>query len=90
MRKPTIWFPNRSDTKRVVLVQKMARGWKFFISKVEKLYYPCSKNKGADQIHSYCEADLHLCFRIIYEDCWFSHVAAHMLDKTPVNVELDV
>ena len=30
--------------------------------KVEKLYYPCSENKGADQLRSYCEADLRLCF----------------------------
>ena len=28
------------------------------------MYYPCSENKGADQLHSYCEADLRLCFRI--------------------------
>ena len=27
-------------------------------------YYPCSENKGTDQLHSYCEADLRLCFRI--------------------------
>ena len=27
--KPTIWFPNRSDTNRPVQSQKMARGWKF-------------------------------------------------------------
>ena len=26
--------------------------------------YPCSENKGADQLRSYCEADLRLCFRI--------------------------
>ena len=24
----------------------------------------CNENKGADQLRSYCEADLHLCFRI--------------------------
>ena len=24
----------------------------------------CSENKGADQLRSYCEADLHLCFRL--------------------------
>ena len=30
----------------------------------EKLYYPNSENKGADQLRSYCEADLRLCFRI--------------------------
>ena len=28
------------------------------------MYYPCSENKGADQLRSYCEADLCLCFRI--------------------------
>ena len=28
------------------------------------MYYPCSENKGPDQLRSYCEADLHLCFRI--------------------------
>ena len=30
----------------------------------EELYYPCSENKGADQLRSYCEADLRLCFRL--------------------------
>ena len=28
------------------------------------MYYPYSENKGADQLSSYCEADLRLCFRI--------------------------
>ena len=28
------------------------------------MYYPCSKNKGADQLRSYREADLRLCFRL--------------------------
>ena len=28
----------------------------------EELYYPCSENKGADQLRSYCEADLRLLF----------------------------
>ena len=59
-----MWFPNRSDTNRAVQAQKMARDWKFWIQKVEELYYSCSENKGADQLHSYCEADLCLCFRI--------------------------
>ena len=26
------------------------------------MYYPCSENKGADQLCSYCTADLRLCF----------------------------
>ena len=29
-----------------------------------ELYYPSSENKGADQLHSYCKADLRLCFRL--------------------------
>ena len=28
------------------------------------MYYPSSENKGADQLRSYCEADLRLCFLI--------------------------
>ena len=42
----------------------MARSLKFPIKKVEGLYYPCSENKGADQLRGYREADLRLCFRI--------------------------
>ena len=64
MRKPTMLFPNRSDTNRAVQAEKIARDGKFWIWKVEELYYPCSENKGADQLRSYCEADLRLCFRI--------------------------
>ena len=64
MRKLTMSFLNRSDTNRAVQAQKMARGWNLWILKVEKLYYPCSENKGADHLCNYCEADLHLCFRI--------------------------
>ena len=29
MRKPTMWFPKRSDTNRAVQAQKMVRDWKF-------------------------------------------------------------
>ena len=64
VRKPTIWIPTRSDTNQSVQLQKMVRSLKFWILKVEELYYPCSENKGADQLRSYCEADLRLCFRI--------------------------
>ena len=30
-----------------------------------ELHYPSSENKGADKLRSYCEADLHLWFRIV-------------------------
>ena len=42
----------------------MARGLKFRIKIVQGLYYPCSENKGADQLRGYREVDLRLCFRI--------------------------
>ena len=64
MRKPTFWFPTWSDTNQAVQLQKVARGLKFQLLKVEGLYYLCSENKGADQLLDYREADLRLCFRI--------------------------
>ena len=64
VRKPTMWFPNRSDTNRPVQAQKRARSSKFRIYVEEELYYPSSENKGADQLRGYREADLRLCFRL--------------------------
>ena len=45
-------------------LQEMARGLELRIKEEEGLYYPCSENKGADQLRGYREADLRLCFRI--------------------------
>ena len=59
-----MWFPNRSDTNWPVQAQKRARILKFRISVEEELYYPCSENKGADQLRSYRKTDLRLCFRL--------------------------
>ena len=42
----------------------MARDLKFRIKEVEGLYYPCSENKGADQLCGNREADLRPCFSI--------------------------
>ena len=64
VRKLTFWFLTWSETNQAVQLQKMVRGLKFRIKKVEGLYYPYSENKGADQLHRYREADLRLCFRI--------------------------
>ena len=60
-----MWFPNRSDTNRSVQSQKQARSLKFRMKEEEGLYYPRRENKGADQLRSYCEADLGLCFRLV-------------------------
>ena len=63
-RKPTFWFPTWSDTNQAVQLQKMARGLKFRIYKVEGLYYLFGENKGADKLHVYREADQPLYFCI--------------------------
>ena len=61
--KPTMWFPNRSDTNLRVQSQKRARSLKFWSEVEKELYYPSSENKGADQLCGY-RADLRLCFRL--------------------------
>ena len=70
-----MWFPNRSDTNRAVQAQKMARDWKFWIQKVEELYYLCSENKD---ISFAVTAKLICVFVFAYADCWFSYEAAHL------------
>ena len=62
-----MWCQNRSDTKQAVQVQKMARGWKLWILKVDELYYQFSENKGADQT-----GKLVCAFVFAYAVCWFS------------------
>ena len=76
MRKQTFWFPTWSDTNRAVQPQKMARGLKFRIWKIEGLYYLCSENKGADQLRGSHEADQ--LFVFAYAKSRFSHDEAHM------------
>ena len=72
-------FPTRSNTHQAVQLQKKARGLKFWILKLEGLYYLCSENKGADQLHGNCEADLRLCFRICKNSV--SHNQARILSR---------
>ena len=64
LRKPVFGVFDKADINQAVQLLKMARGLKFRIYEAEGLYYPCSENKGADQLRSYCKADLRLCFRI--------------------------
>ena len=52
-----------SDTNRPIHSGKKARIMKVLLYVDEELYYLVSENKGADQLRSYCEADLRLCFR---------------------------
>ena len=74
-----MWFPNRFYTNRDAQAQKMAYGWKFWLYKVEKLYYPSSENKGADQLRSYCEADL--AFVFAYAKCRLPYEAAQIFSR---------
>ena len=67
-----MWFPNRSDTNRPVQSQKQARSLKFCIEVEEGLYYPCSENKGADQVCDFVFANA---------GRWFSHAAAQYRDS---------
>ena len=62
MRKPTMWFPNRSDKNQAVQSQKQARSLKLRRESVLSVYYPCSESKGADQLRGDREADLRLFF----------------------------
>ena len=73
MRKPTIWVSNQVRHKPGCTVTEdiLARGLKFWIYKVEEMYYPCSENKGDDQ--------LIWAFVFAYADCWFFHVVAQLL-----------
>ena len=64
MRKPVFGVSDQVHTNQAVQPQKMVRGLKFRIWVLEGLYYPYNKNKGADQLRGYREADLRLCFRI--------------------------
>ena len=74
-----MWFLNRSGANQAVQSQKQAISLKFQIQEEEEMYYPCSENKGADQLRGYREADC--VFVFAYADCWFSHGAAQMLVK---------
>ena len=83
-RKQSSGFLTRSDTNWPVLTQKKARILKFWVEVWEGLYYPCSENKGADQLCSHCTADLHLCFRIA--KILFSHDAAHTVCTAEIKI----
>ena len=75
MNKLVFGFKTRSNTNQVVQSLKMDRSLQFWISEVEGLHYPCSKNNGTDQLHNYpktiCVFVFVLCPKQI------SHDAAH-------------
>ena len=59
---------------------KMVRGSKFRIYEEEGLYYPCSENKGADQLRGF--AKLICVFVFAYAKSRFSYDEAHSTQPT--------
>ena len=57
-------IPAWSNTNGPVQSQKQASSLTFGFRKQRNCTTCVAKNKGADQLCSYCTADLHLCFRI--------------------------
>ena len=54
------------------------------------MYYPCSENKGADQLRGYREADLRLCFRIgknpVFSRCGSNIIVLHCYQKSTLTL----
>ena len=65
-----------SDTNRAIQSKTIIRYMKFQILEEDGLYYPCSENKGSDQLRNYHEAGLRLCFSIFKK---FAHNEAYVL-----------
>ena len=64
LKKQHFEILTRSDTNQPVQPQKMVGSLKFGIEEEERLCYLCSEIKCADQLCSYCTADLRLWFRM--------------------------
>ena len=88
--KRTMWFPTRSDTNRAVQSQKMVRGWKFWIQKVEESYYPCRENKGVISLavtaKLICVFVFRLCRLFVFSYYCCSNVESEELDQPPVRL----
>ena len=61
IRKTTLCFRPGLTQNQAVQLQKMARILKFWIPKVNGLYYLCSENKDADQ--------LRICKMLLFSSC---------------------
>ena len=48
------------------------------------MYYLCSENKGADQLRSYWEADLRLCFRVGKNPVFSWRGSIYLADQKPL------
>ena len=71
-----MWFSNRSDTNQPVQSQKMAKDWKFW-----KRHCTIRVEKTKMLISFVVTVKLICVFVFAYANCWFSHEAAHLLDR---------
>ena len=74
--KPTMWFPNRSDTNRAVQAQKRPRSLKFGVKQRRNCTIRVAKAKAL--ISFAVTAKLICVFVFAYADCWFSHENSSM------------
>ena len=77
VRKPVFGVSDQTPHKSGCQSKKMARCLNLWIHEGEGLCYPCSENKGADQLRGYREADLRLCFRICKKPVFFAGNLGH-------------
>ena len=72
MRKPTVEFPNRSDTNQAVQAQIWLEAGNF-----EELYYSITKPKA---LISFAVTAKLICALVFpYANCWLSHYAPHII-----------
>ena len=64
MRKPTIWVSDQVRHKPGCTVTEKGKMLEILDLKRRGIVLLCSENEGADQLRSYCEADLRLCLRL--------------------------
>ena len=63
-RKPVFMVSEQVPNNPALQPQELARGLKFGIYEVDRFYWLCNENKGADQLGCYCLAALCLSFCI--------------------------
>ena len=77
--KPTMWFPNRSDTNRPVQAHKRARSLISDLSRRGIVVISIRVAKIKALISFAVTAKLICAFVFAYADCWFSHGAAQII-----------
>ena len=84
MRKPTMWFPTRSDTNRAAQSQKKTRSLNFEFKKKRNCTTRVAKIKAL--ISFAVTAKLITTFVFAYAKCLFPHDVAHLLNGIPISL----